>query len=104
MANGMQGMYTNKIKNVIQKLYVYKRLEDINFDEIKRSFNSIGRFYKTSNTDTLNGIYPSVVKNFQTRKDYTEANITILSNNIDKYEKIARENSKDLLNIKKAVR
>ena len=82
-----------QIANIIQKLYFYKRLENINFDEIKNSMNNMNNYYKTGNTNLLNNMYQAFSNKFKTRNDYTETNIFIYSKNLENYQKVARENS-----------
>lgn len=95
-------MDIEQIAKTIQKLYFYKKIESINFDDIKSSLNTMSGFYKTKNTPLLSNVNRVYDNKFRTINDYNETNIFIYNKNLEKYINTERDVSTILdKNIKK---
>ncbi|MBR1416815.1 MAG: hypothetical protein IJ572_03255 [Bacilli bacterium] len=86
-----------QIAKTIQKLYFYKKIENLNFEEIRNSFKNINNYYKTNNTISLNNIYSAFVNKLKTRNDNSDTNILIYNKNLEKYQRVSREVAYDVI-------
>ena len=85
-------MDEEQIAKLIQKLYFYKKLEDLNFEELKKEFRSVSDNYKTSNSNNLANIYHDYDNKLQMRREYLENSIFIYQKNLENYHQTASDN------------
>ena len=84
-------MDEKQIEALIQKLFGFERLDDLNMESITSAFSNIDNYYKTRNTSKLNSVERQIANNFKRRREYNSTNILVYSKNLEKYIRTEQE-------------
>ncbi|MBO5138554.1 MAG: hypothetical protein J6B89_02825 [Bacilli bacterium] len=79
-------MDEEKVSKSIEKIKMYKKLEDVNFDNIIDEFDTISCFYNTSNKARIVGLQAELINKLNTISKIHNNKITILYKNLEKYK------------------
>lgn len=75
-----------RISKIIEKIRMYKKLEDVNFDNIKILFNNLVYLYNTSNKGALVNLQDEMINKLNTVSKIHNNKVIILYKNLEKYK------------------
>ena len=93
-------MDEEQIALLIQRLMCYKKLEDVNFQSINQSLDTLSSYYKTYNTYGIKNIQRQISNNFRRRNEYNNVSILVYDKNLEKYIATAQSTVKSFKEIK----
>lgn len=84
-------MDTSQIEVFLNKIKMYKKEEDINFERIIEKIIDMNTYYKTKNTSSLNNIEFDIDRKLKSINQIHENYITIITNKISDYQETSKK-------------
>lgn len=79
-------MDVSKVLMSVDKIKLYKNLEDVNYDLISKKFDDIFLLYNSNNSKKINTVKVDIYNKFRNISSLHDDKIKILNDNILKYK------------------
>lgn len=94
------GLDIENMEKALDKINIYKKEEDITYDEISKAFENFRSAYDTDNTSKIVEKEKEFTNKFKILVKLHEGNSYVIRKNIENYIITAKKNSKIFENIK----
>ena len=92
-------MNIEEIERIVEKMNMYKRLEDVSLSSIQQTLNTLLEFYHTNNTENLKNISVELSRKYKTINTVHTSDIEVLRKNINTYLTLSKKTSATFNNL-----
>ncbi len=86
-----QVMDIEQIDNTIEKISIYKRQEDVLFDELKQQMATLKLYYQSDNANMLDNIWLEWYQKSAVITQHHDASIQVLQKNSMQYKELTQK-------------